>query len=131
MKKYTLYTLFASAVFPLISFAALDGVRGFLTSAKSLINLLLGVVFGLAVLFFFWGIAQFILNDSGNEKTRAEGKTKIVWGIIALFIMVSIYGILAMIGGLLGVETRVTPGNSTGGNSGTSFGSDCNDTNGC
>lgn len=85
----------------MISFAALGGLKGFLQDFAGLINSGVRVVFALAFLFFFWGAAQFILNDAGNDKTRADGKKKMLWGIIALFVMFSIYGILRMIGTLV------------------------------
>ena len=49
----------------------------------------------LALLFFFWGLAQFILK-SGDAASHEEGKNKMVWGVIALFVMVSIWGIVGL-----------------------------------
>ncbi len=51
------------------------------------------VVAGLALVVFFWGLAKFILH-SGDEKGREEGKEVMKWGIIALFVLVSIWGIV-------------------------------------
>lgn len=68
-------------------------------------NTVIGVIFGFAMVFFFWGAAQFILKDAGSDKTRDEGKKKLLWGIIALFVMFSIYGILRMIGNLTGISS--------------------------
>ncbi len=114
MKKYTLYTLLLSVVFPVVSFAALEGIKGFLVGFKGILNDLLGVMIGLAILFFFWGTGQFILKDSTNEKTREEGKKKMLWGVIALFVIVSIVGILNFIGNSLGIKPNVSSG--SGGN---------------
>ncbi len=92
-----------SLLFPSVSFAALGGLTDLLNSTRVLINLVIPVIFGIAIIFFFWGTAQFIL-EAGNEKTRAEGKQKMLWGIIALFVMVSIYGIIHFIGSAVGIE---------------------------
>jgi hypothetical protein len=58
-----------------------------------IINPLLYIIAGLALLAFFWGLVKFI-SRAGDEKSHAEGKSLMVWGLIALFVMVSVYGIL-------------------------------------
>lgn len=93
---------------PVVSFAALDGIKGLLREARAILNLLIPILMALAIVYFFWGIAQFILNDAGSDKTREEGKKKIIWGIIALFVMMSIMGIISLMSGLTGISTTVT-----------------------
>ncbi len=51
------------------------------------------VIFSLALLYFFWGVAKYIYS-SGDEKAAEEGKAVMLWGVIGLFVMVSIFGIL-------------------------------------
>jgi len=56
---------------------------------------------GLAVIFFFWGLAKFIWY-SGDEKKRDEGKGVMTWGVVAMFILVTIWGILGFLQQSLG-----------------------------
>ncbi len=49
-----------------------------------------------AFLVFFWGIAKFILH-SGDEKAVEQGKRLMVWGVISLFVMVAIVGIISFL----------------------------------
>ena len=51
----------------------------------------LGVV---AFFVFILGIAKFI-KSAGNEKEIGESKNLIIWGIIGLFILVTIWGIIS------------------------------------
>jgi len=102
--KLTFGLLFVTAFIPAISFAALDGLKDLLVSFQDLLDTSIPVIFGLALIYFFWGLAQFILNDAGNEKTREDGKKKMIWGIVALFVFISIYGILRFIGETLQIE---------------------------
>lgn len=114
MKKNIYYTLGALLlVAPVSVFAALDGVKGLLVGFRGLLNILIPIVFGLGLLFFFWGSAQFILN-AADSKTRDDAKQRMLWGVIALFVMVSIYGILNWISGLTGISIGGTI-NSPGG----------------
>ena len=61
----------------------------------SLINLTVGVLLALAVVIFFWGLVRFI-SESSDTHAHTEGKERIIWSLIALFVLVSIWGILAL-----------------------------------
>lgn len=76
-------------------------------SIYTIVVYLIRISFSLAVLFFFWGIAKFILA-AGDEKKIDEGKRMMFWGVIALFVMASIGGIISLLQGTLGV-----PGTNT------------------
>ena len=56
------------------------------------------LLFSSALILFVWGIAQFVGNAENSDE-RKKGKQHILWGIIALF------GMLTFIG-LTGVLTR-------------------------
>ncbi len=61
----------------------------------NLIQAIVPVIAGLALLAFFWGLVKFISRAGGDEKAVTEGRNLMIWGIIALFIMLSIWGILS------------------------------------
>lgn len=69
---------------------------GVLDVFGDLINLATPIVVALALLYFFWGLAQYILNSSDDKKQK-EGKNIMIWGIIALFVMVSVWGIINVV----------------------------------
>lgn len=89
-----------SAIFPLISSA--QGLSEFLTSFSALPRRFVPIIFVLAVIYFFWGGAQFVLN-AGDEKYREDGKKKMLWGFIALFIFATLGGILNAISEIIGI----------------------------
>ena len=59
-----------------------------------LISLVLPVIAGLAFLAFLWGLAKFMFRVDGDEKAITEGKKLMIWGLIALFVMLSFWGII-------------------------------------
>ena len=63
---------------------------------RYILNPLLTLLFLVALAVFFWGIVQFI-SDTDSNTAREEGKQNILWGIIGMFIMVSVYGIIRVI----------------------------------
>ena len=56
----------------------------------------LKVLFGLAIVMFLWGLAEFIIY-ADNEQKRTDGKKHLVWGLIGLFIMFGVWGIIEVI----------------------------------
>ena len=55
------------------------------------------LLFGLAIVIFLWGIIQYVIAQSGDEKKLADAKRVMIWGIIGLFIMSSAWGIVAVL----------------------------------
>lgn len=103
-------------LFPSTSFAQgfFGGINDMLKSFGGLLKLAIPIVVGLAVLFFFWGVALYVFR-AGDEKQAKEGKSIMIYGVIALFVMFSIWGIIKFIGGNLGIATPA--GSSSSSNS--------------
>ena len=80
-----------------------QNVQNFFDQVGALLTSLLPILVTLAVVLFFWGLAVFIFS-AGNEDGRERGKQIMIWGVIALFIIVSIWGIVAFLGNLFGIE---------------------------
>lgn len=70
--------------------------------SKSIIPLLLA----LALVFFIWGVTKFILH-ADDEAKREEGKKFIMWGIIGLFVIVSIWGIVNILNNTFQVDNVI------------------------
>lgn len=66
-----------------------------------IINPIILLLFVLALLLFFWGLAEFILK-AGSEDGRTKGKQHMLWGIIGIFVMSGVYGILGILAGTFG-----------------------------
>jgi len=72
--------------------------------AKVILNPIIALAFAVALLVFFWGIFQFIKSETADAK-RGEGKKKIVWGLVGMFVMISAYGLIRLVLGTLGIQT--------------------------
>lgn len=75
-----------------------------------ILNPIIALAFTVALLIFFWGIFQFI-NSQTADATRDEGKRKIFYGLLGMFIMVSAYGLIHLILGTFGVKPPAYPFN--------------------
>lgn len=70
---------------------------------QGIADLLIPLVVSLGLLFFFWGLAVFILN-AGDPEARGKGVSIMIWGIVALTVMLSIWGIIELISEIFGIE---------------------------
>ncbi len=73
-------------------------------------GILIPILFSLAFVVFFWGLSKFILNSSGNAAEIQKGKDYMLWGILALFVLVSARALLSIVASDLGLGTaRIIP----------------------
>lgn len=72
------------------------------TLVKSIIPFLMS----LAVVGFIWGVIQYFLNPD-NEEKRKKGKAYIIWGLIGLFVIVSMWGLVALLSDTFGIRTVI------------------------
>ncbi len=97
MKK----ALFAASIFalPLVAFAAPQDFTGYISWVGGLINQIIPVMIGIALVVFFWGLIVYIAN-----RGQKSGRDTMIAGLVALFIMVSVWGILRLAQNTFGVS---------------------------
>ena len=95
---------FLSVCIPSIVFAqsgsvndGFEKVGGLIDSfTTNIVQALVTLMLGLAVVSFFYGIVQYIWGlREGNAEKAKTGSSFMVWGLIALFVMFSVWGIIA------------------------------------
>jgi hypothetical protein len=106
MKKIIIGALLLS---PTLTFAQTSGrfgnIRSLLESLADIVNFLIPAVAALALLYFFYGLAKFILARRDGSDGQDEAKGIMIWGVVALFVMVSVWGLVRFIGDALGIGT--------------------------
>ncbi len=102
-KKALAFVASSILVFP-IAFASAQGKD--LTTAASniqkIIAMLTQAAYMLAFLAFFYGIATLLFSKS--DELKKKGTQIMIWSIIAIFVMTSIWGIVKVLQGTLGAE---------------------------
>ena len=68
-----------------------------------ILNPLIVLVFAVALLYFIYGIVKFLSLDVQDAK-RKEARDAIFWGMVGMFIMVSVYGIIGFVLDTFGVS---------------------------
>lgn len=59
------------------------------------------LLIAVAVAYFLFGLMEFVRNQD-NDEAQTDGKRHMLWGIIGLAIMFSVYGILYLINQTVG-----------------------------
>lgn len=104
MKKALMVVALFLVLTPMVAHGQLNNILQLVNSFRGIINVLIPLVGAIALLYFFWGLAKFILA-AGDEEERAKGKQIMIWGIVALFVIVSVWGLVGWLGTALGVGT--------------------------
>ncbi len=63
------------------------------------------IIFTLAFIYFILGVIKYVISDS--EKDKEKGRNFMIWGIVALFAMVSVWGLVKVIGNTFGISSDV------------------------
>jgi cytochrome c biogenesis protein CcdA len=110
MKK-SLLSIFA-AVTPVLALAQTAPVTrtvdGFLNYVLYLAGRALPLLILAALVLLLYGIVKNFFFESGDEK-RKEGKQFIIWGISALFVMVSVWGLVNVLRGTFQLDNDNVP----------------------
>lgn len=78
-------------------------------------NILVPLIFALALLVFIYGMFKFFVLGGDNEEEQKKGKQLVLWAIIGFVLMVSIWGIVNLLAGSLfpGADAPTLPGTPT------------------
>jgi len=72
--------------------------------SKSVIPL----IFVLALTAFVWGVVQYVINDA-EEAKKAKGRSFMIWGIIGMTVMFSVWGLVGILGNTFNIDTKFIP----------------------
>lgn len=100
--------VYAIAAFsPVMAMAAFDNagnLTGMIDWIVATIKKLIPVFFGLAIIYFFWGLVVF-LRAAGDPKAQEAGRNQMIWGVITIAVMISVYGLALWLTDLFGITS--------------------------
>jgi hypothetical protein len=75
-------------------------LTGLLTGAKTLLDNAVVVLVSLAVCWFIWNVIKYAIAD--EEEGKEKARSAMVWGIVAIAVIVSIWGLVAILQNIFG-----------------------------
>jgi len=70
---------------------------------RLIINPLILLLFALAVVYFLYGVFEFIANGA-NEEKKTAGKSHMLWGVVGIGIMMAVFTILQLVMNTLNIK---------------------------
>ena len=67
-----------------------------------IINPLIYLMFSLALVYFTYNVVKYLSLDAADAK-RAEARSAIMWSIVGMVVMVSVYGIIKFVLATFGI----------------------------
>jgi hypothetical protein len=83
--------------------ASAVGLLDILVLASRFLNGVIGLFITLAIVIFFWGLIKYLV-EVGEQKS--EGLKIMFYGVIAIFVMVSLWGIIRVLQSTFGVQNN-------------------------
>ncbi|MBI5139709.1 hypothetical protein HZA26_03830 [Candidatus Nomurabacteria bacterium] len=93
LEKFFMLAVFA--FLPFIAFAQTGGVVEILSSISAILSAVLPVLVSFGVVYFIWGVVQYVIAD--GEEAKKAGKDRIIFGIIGLAIIISVWGLVYLL----------------------------------
>lgn len=110
IKLLYLTLLFVPVTASAATFSSAGSLSELVQSALTFIgNTVVPLLVTLALVVFFYRIVISIykVGESGDAKAVDSGKTLLIWGVVALFVMVSVWGLVGFIGNTVGIRQVV------------------------
>ena len=92
----------AAFVVPALAFAQTKDLNFAAGKIGALISMATKIVYGLAFLAFFWGLAMYLFKT--GDEDRKKGMTIIISSIVVIFVMTSIFGIVKVLQSTVGAD---------------------------
>ncbi|OGI69993.1 hypothetical protein A3A09_02485 [Candidatus Nomurabacteria bacterium RIFCSPLOWO2_01_FULL_42_20] len=97
----------AGALLPLLA-AAQQTLGGVGVTILNIINTIVLIIIALAFLFFLVGVVKYI--TAKEEKAKGEARNNMIYGIIGLFVMFAVWGLVKLLQNTFGLEKTLCPG---------------------
>ena len=107
MQKLKKLIPLGAALLPFIASAQGTTFTTILGTISTLVSTLTTIAMAVAFLVFLYGVIRFI-TAGGDEEKRKTAKNLIIYGLIGLFVMVAVWGLVAVLASTFGVTTGGT-----------------------
>lgn len=74
--------------------------------AKLIINPAIVLIFAVALITFLYGLLEFLQNAENPDK-RSTGQSHMLWGVIGMFIMMSVFTIMRILQQTVGSDVKI------------------------
>jgi len=77
-------------------------ITNILCKISDLLNFVVPILISLAVIYFIWGVATYVIT--GDEEAKKAGRDRIIFGIIGLLVIVTVWGLVRIVANTFGIS---------------------------
>jgi hypothetical protein len=110
MNNLVKISLSLAATMPLFAHAATLSTA--IQKIADILGAIIPALFIIATIVFLWGVIQYITAGGDEEKIKT-GRNYMIFGLIALFVMVAVWGIVRVLVSTFGVGGETIPDGPT------------------
>jgi len=84
-------------------------IRDIICRVGNIIDLIIPLLILLAVLFFIWGVIQYVINTD-DEEAKTKGRDRMIAGLVGFAVIFAMWGLVRIVQNTFGVQSgEVTP----------------------
>jgi FtsH-binding integral membrane protein len=93
-------------IFPIVAHAqtATDNAKTLVLKISFyVLNPIISVMFGIAIVVFIWGVAEYFWQRD-SDAARAQGVKHMTWGLVGIFVMVASFALIRIMVNSIGAD---------------------------
>lgn len=83
------------------------GLGSILSKIQELLNMVIPVLVALGVVYFVWGVVQYVIGS--DEEAKTKGRDRIIYGIIGLTVIISLWGLVYILADTFDLDSSAAP----------------------
>lgn len=105
MKK--IISIVSLFMFPIVAFGGVEDSESLFKLINDILGQILPIIISIAVIWFIYNVFAYVI--AGDEEKKKVAKNNMIWGVVALFVMVSVWGLVNILGGTLDLDKVAPP----------------------
>lgn len=77
-----------------------------LCKVSQILGSIVPVLIALGIVYFVWGVISYVIAD--DEEAKTSGRNRIIWGIIGLAVIISVWGLVRILTNTFRVDNTGT-----------------------
>jgi TRAP-type C4-dicarboxylate transport system permease small subunit len=84
--------------------ASAQGILGAINVVNRILQAVVPLLITVALIVFIWGLIQYLFKIGTSEDNKQKGIQLMLWGVIAIFVMSSVWGLVALLQNTFSVQ---------------------------
>ncbi len=79
-------------------------IQGIMCKVAEILGAILPILVGLGIVYFVWGVITYMI--ASDEEAKTAGRDKIIFGVIGLAVIISVWGLVAILRNTFGLSNN-------------------------